>query len=305
MSALVPTSSLDTLVAAFLAGRSSDTFRAYRRDLFDFQSFAGPEALTRLLGRGPGEANAVTLAYKAHLFERGLQPATINRRLAALRSLVKLARTLGYISFALDVQNTRLQPYRDTRGPGREGFRKMLAALDGDLSPKAVRDRAILRLLYDLALRRKEVVSLDVAHVDLTQGSLSVLGKGRTQRDRLTLPEPTQAALEAWLAVRGWEPGPLFTNFDRAGKGQRLTGTAVYLLVRELGQRCGFAVRPHGLRHAGITAALDLTGGNFRAVQRFSRHKDPRILTFYDDNRADLAGQVARLVAEEASQGEE
>jgi integrase/recombinase XerC len=55
--------------------------------------------------------------------------------------------------------------------------------------------------------------------------------------------------------------------------------------------------RPHGLRHAGITEALDLTKGNIRAVQRFSRHRDLRILNLYDDNRIDLGGDVARLVA--------
>jgi integrase/recombinase XerC len=68
-------------------------------------------------------------------------------------------------------------------------------------------------------------------------------------------------------------------------------------MVRKLGQRAGLAVRPHGLRHGGITEALDLTNGNVRAVQRFSRHRDVRILSIYDDNRLDLAGNVARLVA--------
>ena len=56
-------------------------------------------------------------------------------------------------------------------------------------------------------------------------------------------------------------------------------------------------VRPHGLRHAAITEALDLTKGNVRAVQRFSRHRDLRTLTIYDDNRQDLAGEIARQLA--------
>jgi integrase/recombinase XerC len=97
--------------------------------------------------------------------------------------------------------------------------------------------------------------------------------------------------------VRGQEPGPLFTNFDRARKGRRLTGTSIYRLVRGLGRRAGLTVRPHGLRHAAITEALDLTGGDVRAVQRFSRHRDLKVLMVYDDNRRDLGGQVARLVA--------
>ena len=55
--------------------------------------------------------------------------------------------------------------------------------------------------------------------------------------------------------------------------------------------------RPHGLRHAAITEALNLTKGDVRRVQRFSRHKDVRVLNRYDDNREDLGGEVARLVS--------
>jgi integrase/recombinase XerC len=55
------------------------------------------------------------------------------------------------------------------------------------------------------------------------------------------------------------------------------------------------------LRHASITEALDATGGNIRAVQRFSRHKDVRVIERYDDNRQDLAGDVARKVAASVS----
>ena len=284
------------MVEAFLAGRNPRTFHAYSADLADFCRFLGiaqdiDSAARMLLDRGHGEANGLALEYRAHLVRRGLQAATINRRLAALRSLVQLARTLGMVPWSLDVENLKAQSYRDTRGPGRIGFRLLLEGAGNE------RDRAILRLLHDLGLRRGEVVALDVADVDLDEGALWILGKGRTQKERLTLPEPTKVALAAWVGARGSEPGPLFINFDRARKGRRLTGTGLYFMVRRLGQRAGFAVRPHGLRHGGITEALDLTNGNVRAVQRFSRHRDVRILTIYDDNRTDLGGDVARLVA--------
>src|SRR5439155_20366744 len=155
-----------------------------------------------------------------------------------------------------------------------------------------------LRLLFDLGLRRSEVVRLDRADWDRAAGTLAVLGKGRTAKVALTLPPPTQAALERWLAVRGQEPGPLFRSLDRARKGSgRLTGAGLYALVRRLGQQAGLKVWPHGLRHAAITEALDRTGGDVRAVQRFSRHRDLKTLQRYDDNRADLAGDVARRVA--------
>jgi integrase/recombinase XerC len=115
---------------------------------------------------------------------------------------------------------------------------------------------------------------------------------------KLTLPPETKKALEAWISVRGEAPGPLFCSMNRThpGKG-RLTAIGLYGVVRELGRRLGFKVWPHGLRHAAITEALDLTGGNVRAVQRFSRHRDVRVLERYDDNRRDLGGEVAKQVA--------
>ena len=255
------------------------------------------EATQRLLSSGHGEANAVALAYKAYLVARELAASTINRRLAALRSFVKLARTLGLVPWTLEVENVAAESYRDTRGPGRDGFNRLLDKLDGRSDEKAVRDRALIRLLFDLGLRRGEVVSLDLHHADLEAGTVSVLGKGCAGRSLLTLPEPTREALRQWIRARTPDPGPLFVNFDRAAKGRRLTGTSLYRIVRDLGKKAGVRARPHGLRHAAITEALDLTGGNVRAVQRFSRHRDLRILNVYDDNRTDLGGQVARLVA--------
>ncbi len=293
------------LVAAFLQGRSAQTLRAYRKDLDDFAAFVGEAtadaAARRLLAHGNGPANGLALGYRAHLLGRGLSPATVNRRLAALRSLVQLARTLGVVAWCLDVEGVRSESYRDTRGPGRDGFRRLLAKLAERTDAKGLRDRALLRLLYDLGLRRKEAVGLDLADLDLEAGTVMVLGKGRSEKARLTLPAPTKAVLVAWLAVRGSESGPVFVRLDRAGKGKgRLTGSAVYAIVRGLGEATGVKARPHGLRHAAISQLLDLTNGNIREVQQFSRHKDVATVLKYDDARRDAAGELARRLAEDA-----
>ena len=211
------------VVAAFLAGRNARTMAAYRADLGDFVAFCGAgdmnAAAAELLGLSHGAANERALAYRAHLVDRGLAPATINRRLAALRSLVKLARTLGRVGWALEVPSVKSQGYRDTKGPGVDGFRRLLEQLDARVDAKAKRDRAALRLLFDLALRRAEVCSLDVAHVDLEAGTVAILGKGRTEREALTLPEPTRAAIAAWLEVRGSKAGPLFQSLRTTARG--------------------------------------------------------------------------------------
>jgi integrase/recombinase XerC len=296
------------LLDTFLAGRNPRTLAAYQADLKDFRRFLETrsiraptvaEAVRWLLGGPKGLANVFALIYRSEMIERGLQITTINRRLSTLRSLVKLANTHGLVTWTLSVESVPAPPYRDMGEPGREGFRAVLAAAGAQSGPKGLRDVALLRLLHDLGMRRSEAVRLDVEDVDLPRNRVFIPGRGQAPREQVSLPEPTRAALAAWLEARGSEPGPLFVNFDRAGKGRRLTGAAVYHIVSWLGAKAGLAVRPQGLRHLAIATALERTNGDVRAVATFSRHKDLRTLSRYRDNRPDLAGKVASLVAAE------
>ena len=176
------------LVGAFLAGRSPRTLDAYRRDLGDFARFLGmpsAEAAAELLTSGTaGQGNALALGYKADLVRRELATATIARRLAALRSMVKLARTLGRVAWSLEIESPRVETYTETTGPGDAGWRAILDRAKAEAAtgkPKPVRDLAIVRLLHDLALRRAEVVELDLSDLDLETGTVSILGKGRSR----------------------------------------------------------------------------------------------------------------------------
>jgi integrase/recombinase XerC len=298
------------LYSAVLSGRNARTVRAYEADYRDFAAFlgvAGPgQALDALISVPHGVANGMALGYRGHLTERGLAPATIARRLSALKSAVRLARQLGRVAWGLDIEAPKVQSYRDTAGPGRTGWRAMLDHAKGAATtPRGRRDLALVRLLHDTALRRAEAIGLDLDHVDLERGVIQVLGKGKTGRVPITLPPPTRAALADWIAARGDGPGPLFKRLDRgAEKGTgdgRLTGRGVHKIVGSLGKASGLSrpVKPHGLRHQAITQALDATGGNVRAVRKFSRHAKLDTLLIYDDSRVDLAGDVARQVAED------
>lgn len=295
-----------SLVNLFLAGRCSNTATAYQKDLEDFRKFVGAasaeEAAWCLLSRGSGPGNALAIAYKASLIDRGLAPATVNRRIQVLRNLVRTARTVGLVNWSLEVVSMKVVKYRDTRGPGVLGVRLLLDQVSGD-SAKDRRDRAIIRLLFDLALRRSEVVSLDMEHLENTEddnAALWVTRKGITETERLSLPAPTRAALLTWLEVRGTEIGPLFRNFDRAHKGARLTGSSVYRLVRGLGEQAGITARPHGIRHTAITEAVKKCQENgypFELALDFSRHADVRTLMVYRDRERDAQREVASLVA--------
>ena len=163
----------------------------------------------------------------------------------------------------------------------------------------AARDQALVRLMFDLGLRRASVVSLDVEHVDLAAGKLLVLLKGRTQRSWLSLPAPTRERSGPGCTTEVSSLVRCSSIFDRAGKGQRLTGRSLHRIVQRLGADLGIVTRPHGLRHTAITEALEVMGGNVRAVQKFAGHADVRVIERYDDARQDLAGEVARKVAEQ------
>ncbi len=294
------------LIAAFYASLSPNTLAAYRRDLADFaQHISAPDvevAARRLLTGTSGDANALALAYRSSMVDAERSSSTVNRRLSALRSLMTLARTLGLITWTIEIRNLRSESYRDTRGPQTSGVEALLAAAKRQGCVKALRDAAMVRLMFDIALRRGEVVALDLADADIAGRRVWVLGKGRREKVPLTLPEPTATALAAWIAARGGAPGPLFTSLDLTGKGaedRRLRGQGLWTVIKALGRAAGIEVRPHGLRHSAITAGLDKTKGDLRAVQRFSRHADWRTLARYDDNRSDLGGEVASLVAAE------
>lgn len=293
------------LVEDFLSSKSPNTLDAYRRDLQDFQRFldaeSGEAAARHLLGSGPGNANLLALRYKTNLTERGLAAKTINRRLSALRSLVTLARTAGFVEWSLTVHNQRVVKQRDTRGPGENGFRRMLEAVDGN-RPKVVRDRAILHLLHDVALRRGEVIGLDLSDVNLEAGTLQVKGKGYTEKANLDIPQPCIKALGEWIEVRGTETGPLFFSFDRKRSGTRITSTGLTILVRDIGRKVGLDTSPHGLRHAGITRAVlkaQDAGIPLTDVLPFSRHRHLEMLQTYYDGFRNLQGTLAEMVARE------
>src|SRR3954453_4238246 len=209
------------------AGRNPRTLAAYQADLEDFRRFletwsvyspsppTAGEAVKGLLEGPKGLANVYVIQYRQQMRERGLQVTTINRRLSTLRSLVKLANTHGLVTWTLSVESVPAPPYRDIGEPGREGFRTLLEAAGAQPGAKGLRDVALLRLLHDLGLRRSEAVRLDVKDVDLPRNRIVIPGRGRSPKQPVSLPEPTRAALAAWLEARGPEPGPLFVNFDR------------------------------------------------------------------------------------------
>jgi integrase/recombinase XerC len=308
------------VVAALLSSCTGNTRRAYESDLEDFARFLGVAdprlAVEAFLGMTRAQANAVALGYRTFLTDRGehplrprekrkLSPATIARRLAAVRKAVKLARTLGRVDWSLDIPSPRVEAYRDTRGPDLDQWNVVLASTRAETINQtaiAARDLAMLLLLGDRVLRRGELVGIDYPDdFDTRRPAVAIVGKGRTQREWVTINLEARAALLDWIRVRTEAPGPLFIRLDRAASElARLTTWGVWHITRRLGRRAGLArdLAPHQLRHSGITRALD-KGWDVRDVRHFSRHAKLETILRYDDRRKDVAGEITRSLAGE------
>ena len=301
-----PVSTHRPLVDAWLEGKALTTQRAYAADVEHFTRWYGPAdgptdaLIERFLSSSGGEANAVALAYRNAMLTSGLASATVSRRLAALKSLVKLARQLGRIVWAIEVSKPKSEPRFDRSGPDDAARKRLWRSLAKGDSRRQRRDRAVFALLFDLALRRNEVVSLALADVDLQLGVVAVLRKGKRERVKLRLPAATRRELEAWCAVRGAEPGPLFSRTDRPGATEALSGEAVRLLVRRAGRAAGLAgpVRPHGMRHAALTHGADL-GKPLLDLQAYGGHAKTETTVAYIDRPGTKVLGVAEAVSKE------
>jgi integrase/recombinase XerC len=292
------------LIERWTSGRSPNTVDAYMRDLAHFAGWMGAASaaagMTSFLSLTMGEANEKAFEYRGAMVDKGVAPATVNRRLAALRSIVKLGRQFGMVGWMLEIEGVKSQAYRDTRGPGVSGVAKAKGVATSHRDDmKAARDVAIMRLLYDMALRRSEVCSLDVEHVDVHTSRIAALRKGKREREWRPMPPQTLRAVQAWMKLRGKHPGPLFVSlaFWPPRGTERLRPDGLYRALRKIGKDAEILLRPHGLRHAGITAGLDKTKDP-RAVQRYAGHASMDTTMIYDDNREDLGARVALVVAD-------
>jgi integrase/recombinase XerC len=237
------------------------------------------------------------------MLQRGASEATVNRRLSAIRSLMQFTHRLGLATTDGRglVDSEKVRAYRDTRGVDLDTLKKLKLA-PGTATLRGKRDTAIMRLLSENALRCAEVLALDVADFDRDGRRVTILGKGcGTQKEAVTISPATAAAITAYLEAAGHTGGSLFRSLDhRPGhRGDRITATGLRSIIDDYGRAVGIeGLTPHKLRHSAITAALDATNGDVRKVQRLSRHRDLRTLIIYDDNRADLQGEVTNLLSE-------
>jgi site-specific recombinase XerD len=231
------------------------TRRSYR---FDLEPFADWLAARRT--PLDGVDIRVLSDYAAELGRgrpRRLAPATIARKLAAVRSLLRFS--LG----ADRVPDASLAPRRPRRlpdPPKQAELEETLEALDGD-EPLAIRNRALVELVYSAGLRSREAVDLDLADVDFEQEHVRIRGKGGKER---VVPLGEEAAYQVARYLRDGRPA-LAAGAENAlflsARGRRLDTSTLRRL----------APHPHRLRHAFATHLLE-GGADLRTIQELLGH---------------------------------
>ena len=283
--AVVPVSPQDSMpghVLDFLAyleferGLSRNTLEAYRSDLLQFGAY-----LTRV-GVGVLDAQHAQLAGWMDELTAGTEekppaaPATLQRKAACLRSFYRHLRRDEIIEH---------DPTADLRSPRKS--QKLPQVLSRDevamllrspvgCDPAALRDRALLELMYACGLRASEAIDLEVTDVDLAVGALRARGKGSKER-MVPVGREAVAAARAYLergrpAIVGLrEERHLFLNL----RGVRLTRQGLYKIVQRHAKAVGLESRmsPHTLRHTFATHLL-AGGCDLRSLQEMLGHAD-------------------------------
>jgi integrase/recombinase XerD len=299
----------DPPVAGFLAllaaRRAPRTVDAYRRDLAHLRAW---------LGRSPATASTDDLErYLAQLRADGLAGTTIARRTAAIRAL---CRHLVLVGVRADNPAAELElPRRARRLPrtlSPAEAERLVEAAPGT-TPRSLRDRALVELLYGAGLRIGEALGLERAGVDLERRLVRCVGKGSKERV-VPVGRPAAEALRRYLAHgrphldRRHRP-ELFLN----AQGGPLTRAGAFLILRRLAAAAGLEperVHPHLLRHSFATHLLE-GGADLRSVQELLGHADLATTELYthvsDRRRRELYYRAhphaARRPAHEASNG--
>jgi integrase/recombinase XerC len=248
---------------------SKHTLRNYSTDLLQFaEYFSPPDA-------DPPDPSAIgslqLREWLGSLYQRELDPISIRRKLACVRSLFKFLLREGSISTnAARLVRTPKSPKRIPSVPTAEQTNILVDGVAADTldRPHPERDLLLFELLYGCGLRISELVGLDQNDFDQAERWILVRGKGRKER-QVPYGSKAAAALERYLPVRNSPLAALFVNHH----GQRLSDRGARGIVKLYATALtgDSAMHPHSLRHAYATHLL-ADGADLRAIQELLGH---------------------------------
>jgi integrase/recombinase XerD len=267
----------------FERGLSRNTLEAYRSDLLQFGRFLDEREASALDATPADVSDFLTRLATGDADHRPASPATIHRKSACLRSFYRHLRREGLRDS--DPTATLSAPRRSRKLPQvltRGEIERLLSQPRGS-DPPALRDRALLELMYACGLRASEAIGLELGDVDLEERVLRARGKGSKER-LVPIGQAALAAVRVYVErgrpalVRNRPEVHLFVNF----RGARLTRQGLYKIVRRHAATAGLADRmsPHTLRHTFATHLL-AGGCDLRSVQEMLGHADVSTTQLY------------------------
>jgi integrase/recombinase XerD len=298
--ALAPYRQPEHLVADFLGyleferGLSRNTLEAYRSDLHQFADFLRAHNLD-LLSIGHPELTAfLTERAMGGDGHAGAKAATIQRKVACLRSFYRYLRREGIIANdpTADLHGPR-KPARLPEVLTRDEVMRLIMSANGK-SPLALRDRAVLELMYACGLRASEATGLEIDDVDLVEHMLRARGKGSKERV-VPIGRSAVVALRAY-GERG-RPELVGLRNERHvfvnSRGVGLTRQGLYKIIKNHAESVGLAgrVSPHTLRHTFATHLLS-GGCDLRVLQEMLGHADVATTQVYTHLSSDRLRDV-------------
>ena len=257
-------------------GSSNNTVAAYRNDLTQFYDFVSQDG--RLHDGAWEELRRDDLiSYILWLKEREYASATVARKVAAMKSFCGFLVRSGAIEDnpAEELDSPKVKKQLPTTLTPDEVEKLLALPAKGGKTPKALRDTALLEVLYATGMRVSEVAGLTLDDLDLAAGTVRCVGKGDKERVMPLYAEACRAVGEYLengrpaLARRGTDDGTLFLN----PRGERLTRQGLWLIIKAYARQLGLEdrVTPHTLRHSFATHMLN-GGAGLREVQKLLGH---------------------------------
>lgn len=264
-------------------GLARNTLQAYRSDLLQFGEFLAARGLDAESIRPRDVSEFLTTLAAGDDGSRPVATATIKRKAACLRSFYRHLRREGVRDS--DPTAALSTPRRGQYLPnvlGRAEINRLLEQPKGT-DPLALRDRALLELMYACGLRTSEVIDLDLAQLDLDDGVLRAKGKGSKERI-VPVGRVARQAVAAYVRngrtklVGARRQTRLFVNF----RGGSLTRQGLYKIVQRHAKSAGLGDRmsPHTLRHTFATHLL-AGGCDLRSLQEMLGHADVATTQIY------------------------
>jgi len=275
-------------------GLSRNTVGAYRRDLAQFGAFLQARGVRPADARHSDLAAFLALLSAGGEDSRPAAPATLARKVACLRSFYRHLRREELIDH---------DPAADLRGPRasrrlpavltRDEVARLIASPRGD-GPLALRDRAMLELMYACGLRASEALTLTLHDIDLHERIVRAFGKGSKER---LIPVGAAANAAVALYVREGRPRLVGVNVQALlfvnHRGGPLTRQGLYKIIQGHARRAGLAGRmsPHTLRHTFATHLL-AGGCDLRSLQEMLGHADLATTQLYTQLSAERLKDV-------------